>query len=278
MSAWITEAGLAWRPLQPFGAEVDHDLSRPLTEAQGRRLVQLLWRRGLVLARGQNLTMAQQEAVCGFAGPILHREGENGYLTAVAGVAATLTELSWHADAAYTRAPLDAISLHALEVVDEASSTRFVNAQDAWDALPADLRAQLADRELDMISPAFEALGARSCDQEDPVVVVRGVFPAVRRNPHNGRQVLWTSELQTARVLGLDWAQSRDLLHAVFDHLYRPARVLEHRWRNGDLVIWDNVGLQHMRGPLRDVGVRVLQRVIVGTEGVAPHVRQASAA
>jgi taurine dioxygenase len=81
------------------------------------------------------------------------------------------------------------------------------------------------------------------------------------------------NELQSARVLGLEWEESRDLLHEVYDHIYQPSNVLEHRWRNGDVVFWDNIGLQHMRGPLKDCGKRVLQRVIVGTEGVAPHIQ-----
>ena len=62
----------------------------------------------------------------------------------------------------------------------------------------------------------------------------------------------------------------------MFDHLYHPGRVLEHRWRTGDFVIWDNIALQHMRRSLRDCGRRVLQRVIVGTEGVVPHLPAAA--
>jgi alpha-ketoglutarate-dependent taurine dioxygenase len=41
-------------------------------------------------------------------------------------------------------------------------------------------------------------------------------------------------------------------------------------------VIWDNIRLQHARGPLRGVGRRVLQRVIVGTEGVIPSLPEAA--
>ena len=97
----------------------------------------------------------------------------------------------------------------------------------------------------------------------------------VAQHRHNGRDGLWTSELQTARVVGMDWAESKALLHAVYDHLYRSSNVLEHRWHNGDFVIWDNVALQHMRRSLKGCGKRVLQRVIVGVEGVAPHVPMA---
>lgn len=275
MAEWMEQAGLRWRGLEPLGAEIDADLSQPLTADQEALLVGLLWERGLILARGQTLTMERQREICRLAGPILLRAGETGLMNNEGG-AYTTTELSWHADAAYTDAPFDALSLHALDVVDDASSTRFVAADRALETLPADLRSRVEGRRVEMISPGFEALAGRTCDTRDPSAMKRGEMPAIYRNPHNGRHCLWVSELQAARVLGLDWEESRDLLNAVFDHLYRPEHVFEHRWRTGDMVIWDNIALQHMRGSLENCGKRVLQRVIVGTEGVAPHVREAA--
>ena len=263
------------RALSPFGVEVLHDLSQPLSPAEAQELVALLWEHGLVLARGQRLSMERQRELCGLAGPILLREGETGIMSNEAGEASTV-ELSWHADAAYTKAPFDALSLHALEVVDDASSTLFVNAEQGWARLPSDLKQRLESKTVEMISPGYDALGGRTCDTRDPGALKRGEMPAVYVNPHNGREVLWVSELQAARVLGMFWEESRDLLNAVYDHLYRPELVLEHKWRNGDLVIWDNIALQHMRGSLKTCGRRVLQRVIVGTEGVAPHIREAA--
>jgi taurine dioxygenase len=261
----------AWRRLDPFGVEIDHDLSEPLSPARSAELVRLLWEHGLLLARGQTLDMARQQALCALFGPVLIRTGENGYLTTEPGIAATLSELRWHADAAYTDAPFDALSLHAIDVVADASSTCFVDTAAALSSLPADLRARIADAEVEMISPHYTAIGTRACDDPDPVATKRSVMPAIHRNPHNGRDGLWVSELQTARVTGMERAGGRDLLHALFDHLYRPEHVLEHRWRTGDLVIWDNIALQHMRGPLKDCGTRILQRVIVGSEGAMSH-------
>jgi taurine dioxygenase len=267
---WIRDGGFSWRRLFPFGVELDHDFSTPLTQRDAVRFVELLWAHGLVLARGQELSMERQREICRHAGPVLLRPGENGYLNNEG--ALSQSELSWHSDAAYTNAPFDALSLHAIDVIDDASSTFFVNAQDRLDAMPQALRTRLEGCELDMISPAYEALALRTCDQRDHAAQKRSVQPAIRCNPHNGRECLWTSELQTASILQMDWEESRTLLGAVFEHLYQPAHVLEHRWRNGDLIIWDNIALQHRRGSLRACGRRVLQRVIVGTEGVAPHV------
>ncbi len=266
---------LAWRQLAPFGAEVLQDLAAPMAQEEQDHFVRLLWDHGLVLARGQTLSMERQRELCALAGPILLRAGENGIMSNEGGDL-TASELSWHADAAYTHAPFDALSLHALDVVDDASSTRFVNAGRALDTLPGNLREQLEGRHVEMISPSYETLAGRSCDTRDPVALKRGEMPAIYRNPHTGKDCIWVSELQAARVLDMEWEDSRDLLHAVYDHLYQPAHVFEHRWRNGDFILWDNIALQHMRGSLKDCGRRVLQRVIVGTEGVAPHIQEAA--
>ena len=272
MSEWNQKSGLVWRPLAPFGAEIALDFSVPLNGEQAEKFVSLLWRNGFVLARGQNLSMERQREICGLAGPILIRPGENGYLSTVNAAGPSLSELSWHADAAYTDAPFDAIALHAVDVVDDASSTLFMNAGMAAANLPESLRRRLQNCQTEMISPSFDALGGRSCDRPNPVAMKKGIQPAIHRNRHNGEEVIWVSELQTARVLGLEWEESRDLLHEVYNHIYTTDFVHEHRWRNGDFLIWDNIGLQHMRGNLSDCGKRVLQRVIVGTEGVAPHI------
>lgn len=263
---------LAWCELPLFGVQIDQDLSIPLTDAQGTDLVRLLWEHGLIVARGQTLSVERQRQICALAGPILMRAGESGFLYNAPGAEASLSELAWHADAAYTDAPFDALSLHAIDVVNDASSTRFVSAERILSTLPARLRHRLDGRRVEMIAPQYDALAGRCCDRRNPTAQKRGEMPAIFRNPHNGRDCIWVSELQAAHIIGMDWEESRDLLHEVYDHLYQPEHVFEHHWRNGDIVIWDNIALQHARGSLKSCGKRVLQRVIVGREGVAPHV------
>jgi taurine dioxygenase len=124
--------GLPVRPLSPIGVEVLRDLSLPLSAAEEDHFRELFNTHALILARGQSLTMARQREVCGLLGPILDRPGEDGAMSNEGG-GPSASALSWHADAAYTEHPFDALSLHALDVVDEASSTRFVSAADAFD-------------------------------------------------------------------------------------------------------------------------------------------------
>ena len=215
MSEWINEAGLAWCALSPFGAEIALDLAAPLSAAQAQKFTSLLWEHGFVLARGQKLSMERQREICALAGPILIRAGENGYLTTENASAASLSELSWHADAAYTNAPFDAIALHAIDVVDDASSTFFASAEQGLNALPIATRQRLQGAQTEMISPSYDAISLRSCDRRDPVAQKRGLQPAINTNKHNGRACIWVNELQTARILDIEWEASRDLLHEV---------------------------------------------------------------
>lgn len=259
---------LPWRALEPFGAEVFVDLSAPLSLEAEAELIALLRDRSLVLARGQLLSMERQQEICALFGLILLREGESGYMSNEQG-GPSASELTFHSDAAYTPYPFDALSLHALDVVDEASSTRFISAERGYSMLPELLRERLEMLDQEMIAPHYTELAGRTCDRREPQAQKRGVMPAIKTNPHNGRRCVWVGEMQTARLSGMG---GRAVLHSVFDCLYAPDNLLEHRWRKGDIIIWDNIALQHARGNVESVGKRLLQRVIVGAEGVAPHV------
>lgn len=261
---------LPYRMLSPFGVEIDFDLSQPLAPSEAFHFKELFWKHGLILARGQKLSMERQHEICGLLGPILLRKGEDGYMSNERGEPST-SEYAWHSDAAYTEHPFDAIALHAIDVVDDASSTQFASAEAAFEALPSELCEQLSGREQEMIAPHYTRLAERTCDQRDPEGQKRGTMPAFFINPHNGRECVWVNEMQTVRLLDMEWEASRDVLHSVYDLLYAPENILEHRWRTGDIVIWDNIALQHARGNLSDVGKRLLQRAIVGTHGVVPH-------
>lgn len=261
---------LPHRVLQPFGVEIERDLSRPLGPSEAWHLAELFRQHGLILARGQTLSMARQRELCATLGPILDREGETGTMSNLSG-GPSAAELAWHADAAYTEHPFDALSLHAIDVVAGASSTLFVSAEQGWARLPSHLQDSLRAGEQEMVSPHYSQLSGRTCDRENTKAFKRSRRPTMLTNPHNGRACLWVSELQTERLCGSKRDGGRAILHQVFDVLYAPEHRFQHRWRTGDLVIWDNIALQHMRGNLEQVGKRILQRVIVGTQGTAPH-------
>jgi taurine dioxygenase len=82
-----------------------------------------------------------------------------------------------------------------------------------------------------------------------------------------GRPALYASKSGTDRVLGMSEEESEALLATLFDHLYRASNLYEHRWRTGDLVVWDNRALQHRRAPIPAGMRRTLQRAACAEPG-----------
>jgi alpha-ketoglutarate-dependent taurine dioxygenase len=61
----------------------------------------------------------------------------------------------------------------------------------------------------------------------------------------------------------VDRAERDRILGELFQHLYAPERIYLHDWQLYDLLIWDNLAVQHARTKDADVaeGERALQRV-----------------
>ena len=69
------------------------------------------------------------------------------------------------------------------------------------------------------------------------------------------------SEQQTDRIIGWEPDRSEAVLAELFAVLYEPGNVVTHEWRSGDLVVWDNLALQHGRPEGTGSGERTLRRV-----------------
>jgi len=89
------------------------------------------------------------------------------------------------------------------------------------------------------------------------------VRPLLMPHPRTGEGVLYVNAMQTARIVGMGREDSEDTLAALFAELYREERVYRHTWNNGDLVIWDNIALQHSRCDLTGMNPRRLQRIVI---------------
>ena len=172
-------------------------------------------------------------------------------------------ELAFHSDLAFNPEPFLTISLHATDVEDGRSSTRFVDSCIGYRTLPEATKARLAGHDALHVF-AVDMAGHNS---DAPEGLPRATHPLVMEHPRTGEPILYVNLNQTARIVGLAPQESADLLEALFEHLYREENVYEHRWRNGDLVMWDNLATQHARGNVSGVGRRTLQRVVLATKG-----------
>jgi taurine dioxygenase len=254
------------RELEPFGVEVAIDLARLADDASPDDVAVLrdaYARHDLVLVRGQRLTMDQQVRVCALLGPVL--ASDSGLMSRETVIGLAGVELCFHSDYGYSPEPLQGISLLALDVVDGETSTRFACGRTAYEALDASTRRRWA------ALSTLQVFGAR-LDQRnrradlDPVLPST-VHPLVWPHEATGGHFLFAPEMTTDSIVGLDAEESEAVVARAFDVLYGPGRVLEHRWHEGDLVLWDNVRVVHARGDVSQVGRRVLQRVTIGTKG-----------
>lgn len=92
------------------------------------------------------------------------------------------------------------------------------------------------------------------------------VHSIVQRQVGTGRPYVFVNSHHTAIVCGLSEQESDELLEELFSYLYAPDEIYDHAWENGDLVLWDNLALQHARTKIAG-GVRTLRRVSVSMFG-----------
>ncbi len=142
--------------------------------------------------------------------------------------------LPFHTDLIWGEYPFRIVSLFAIEVAPPVVPTVFASAIDAWDTLPAELRAIVDGRE------ALQASGQHMVGED--IVQLHHVHQHSRTtpigfpHPRNGRTILLVDQQSTVEVVGMTPEESAEVLDALRSHLYRPEVVLSHEWREGDLV------------------------------------------
>jgi alpha-ketoglutarate-dependent 2,4-dichlorophenoxyacetate dioxygenase len=77
------------------------------------------------------------------------------------------------------------------------------------------------------------------------------VHPLVRLLPRSGRRSLYLAS-HASRILDWPIPEGRLLLRDLIEHATQPQFVYRHRWKAGDLVIWDNRATMHRARPFDD--------------------------
>lgn len=161
----------------------------------------------------------------------------------------------WHTDNAFQTDPDVFVTLYGIEVPmrdgTALGNTLFVSTPAAYDGLDQATRQRIAGlrvvhsygyhlEKMAKVSP-----GTRALDTEKRKQITGISHPLVRTHPITGRKLLYVTESFSDFIEGMDEGESRELLDQLCAHIVRDEFRYSHTWRQGDLVIWDNVATQH---------------------------------
>jgi len=260
------------RDLTPsFGAVIAHDLRHPLDPTQRRELQELFAARHLLVFPDQEISFEDQVRVVGYLGPVLpggpewvSNVRENGLVPEGA--------LLFHSDFIFTAEPSLGLCLYATEVPPRGCPTLFADAVGAAGRLPSELRARVRGRKALNVFDLSDQRGdvrfrEATLGPETPLSP-RYAHPVLMRHPTTGQELLSVNEMQTDRIMGLDDPESEETIHALWALLYASENTYAHQWRVGDLVVWDNIAVQHGRPAPARHEPRTMRRVTMAEHSV----------
>lgn len=281
--------GITVVPVTPdFVAEVgDVDLSQPLAEEDFQAICEAFWRYAVLVFPGQHLTQTQHMAFAQRFGP-LEAGSASQRKDAPRRLPEGLVDISnlepglekwapdsrrrlfgmanriWHTDASFLRRPGLASLLYARRIPPVGGHTEFADQRAGYEALPEATKQRLAGRVAEhSIFHSRARIGFTDFNAEDRARMPPVPQVVVRTLPESGRRSLYVAS-HAGRILGMDEAEGRALIDELIAHTTQRQFVYTHRWREHDLVMWDNRCTLHRGLPYDDLRwERDLQRATV---------------
>ncbi len=172
--------------------------------------------------------------------------------------------LVWHSDLSFQARPALATMLYGIEVPRAGGDTLFANMYAAYDGLPEATRNRIAGlRAVHDLDASRQRAGAPPMTEQQRREAPPVEHPLVSTHPETGRKCLYISH-HAMRVVGLPEAESTALLEELMAHATLPDFVYAHRWRQGEVVMWDNRSTMHKATPYDAKGERrVMNRTVV---------------
>lgn len=156
----------------------------------------------------------------------------------------------WHTDLTFRQTPPFASVLYAKTIPECGGDTLWASMYAAYEKLPDSLKDELAELEAihdpGSFRNSFIGTG-KDCKSMDQRMYEVGsaLHKIVQTHPATERKFLYVNEGFTMQVYGYSMPDSNRLLHFLFAHINQPEFQFRHRWKAGDLVMWDNRVTQH---------------------------------
>jgi taurine dioxygenase len=256
---------------ETLGATIESiDLNRELDDRVFGQILRALGRYGVLRFPNQSLDPARQMAFSARFGSLeINVAGafqEPGYPEIM--ILSNMTEPNgrpigardagqdWHTDMSYSETIAFANVLYALKVPHRdgrpLGGTEFANMHAAYDGLSDDLKTRLDgmsmlhdfnkfwDMMLKRPGTWRQPLTQEQRDRKPPVS-----HPIFLTHPITGKQVLYANPGYAIRINELPEAESDDILAFLFDHQLQAKYRYVHRWSEGDVLLWDDIGTLH---------------------------------
>ena len=173
-------------------------------------------------------------------------------------------EMWLHHDGCFIDEPYRATILYAVEVTSVGGETRFVDMRAVFRSLSEDLVSRIKYLR-GTHSFDYRNIAARPSRGSSSDITKSATHPSVIRHPNSHEPALYLNPLCTVRLdgEGLNPSDNENLLDLLFDAIDQSTATFSHRWRKGDLVIWDNWSTCHARNDFPAGETRMLRRNII---------------
>jgi alpha-ketoglutarate-dependent 2,4-dichlorophenoxyacetate dioxygenase len=174
----------------------------------------------------------------------------------------------WHSDSSYRAVSAEYSLLSGRIVVDHGGHTEFADMRAAYDALDDDTKAEIEDLVGEhslMFSRGL--LGFTELSAEERVMFKPVRQRLVRTHPVTGRKSLFLSA-HSGTIVGWPVPEARAFLRHLMEHATQKRFVYSHKWRQWDLVVWDNRQTMHRVTRFDETRVRDMRRTTVAGDAM----------
>ncbi len=265
-----------------FGAEINGvDLAAPLDDATRQRLNRLFAEKAVLVFRDQSLDPPHFAAAAQVFGEIIPEQFANYRLPEYplvsflsnrdleqTGKQRAVRGEGFHTDHSNYAKPPKATILYGITIPESGGDTEFVSVQAAWDDLAeSDKRRVTGLKAIHAYRGTQDDHKATVLSTEQLAKTPVAAHPIARLNPDNGRIGLFLSPNRVTGIEGMEDEMAFALLSDLFAHATQAKYLYRHKWRKGDMVLWDNRSVLHQATTDYDMEeYRYLYRVLLGGE------------
>nr|WP_294563672.1 TauD/TfdA family dioxygenase [uncultured Rhodopila sp.] len=174
----------------------------------------------------------------------------------------------WHSDSSFRAIPAKYSLLSGRIVVDDGGNTEFADMRAAYDALDARTKAEVEDLVCEhSLIYSRGTLGFTELTDDERRMFTPVRQRLVRTHPVTGRKSLYLSS-HIGSIAGWPVPEARAFIRDLTEHATQPRFVYVHRWRQFDLVMWDNRTTMHRVRRFDETRVRDMRRTTVAGESM----------